>query len=178
MILRNWINSSSFRAFGNYTIACAFKSTAGDIFKPSSFSITNAIDCNEYNNTGTTGASISVGKIGIVLGSDTTTPTVDDYKIDNPILTLTSGSAYNNISTTGTWATNAVIECTQTVINGTANNITVSEVGLFGTGSGDTACRILFTKDLITPVTIAPNETKTFIISVNLEESTSNISVQ
>ena len=82
-----------------------------------------------------------------------------------------TGSSLTLPLSDGEWANNGTFSLTQTVSNNTENPVTVTEVGVYNSGATGTnkAC-ILLTRDVISPVTIAPNETKTFIISWDLSD--------
>lgn len=167
MILRNWANWASLRGLGSHK----YKTTAGDIVSitGANQSFTDIADCNSYN-TGTGIAALIY--VGIAFGSGTTAPTVNDYKLETPITTLTSLSATNNIRQSGVYLNDYQIEATQSVKNETASNITISEIVLFARSAYTT---IIFTRNVITPVTLAPNESKTFVVSVNFEELSTQV---
>ena len=64
------------------------------------------------------------------------------------------------------------IEATQSVKNATTSDITISEIVLF---AGNNYSSIIFTRNVITPVTLAPNESKTFVVSINFEELSTQV---
>lgn len=167
MILRNWANWASLRAIGSHR----YKTTAGNIVAISSSnqSFAAIANCNDYN-TGT--GTVTLGSVGIAFGSGTTAPTVNDYRLEAPITTLTSLSTTNNIRQLGVYLNDYQIEATQSVKNETVSNITISEIVLF---AGNTNGTIIFTHNVITPVTLAPNESKTFVVSINFEELSTQV---
>ena len=127
-----------------------------------------------YNDTATTASSSNFYYFGIVLGTGTTAPTINDYKMESyiPEGTLSyTGSSLTLPLTDGEWANNGTFSLTQTVANNTNSPVTVTELGVYNSGAtGTTKACILLTRDVISPVTIAPNETKTFIISWDLAD--------
>ena len=167
MILRNWANWASLRG----TAYHRYKTTAGKIVMPpfSTYAFSGVANCNFYR-TGNLEPGLEY--VGIAFGSGSTAPTVDDYKLETPITKLTSLSATNNIRQRGVYANDYQIEATQSVKNGTESNITISEIVLF---AGSNYSSIIFTRNVITPVTLAPNESKTFVVSVNFEELSTQV---
>ena len=168
MILRNWANWASLRG----TAYHRYKTTSGRIVivNSSSRAFELVAKCNDYYSGGN--GSVSFNYIGIAFGSGTTAPTVNDYKLETPITKLTSLSATNNIRQSGVYANDYQIEATQSVKNGTESNITISEIVLFAGNAGGT---VIFARNVITPVTLAPNESKTFVVSVNFEELSTQV---
>lgn len=101
---------------------------------------------------------------GIILGVGTTPPTYSDYKMEN----YNTGLTYSN-STISWSAPNLII--TESATNNTDANIIVSELGVFGLEEGSARNkRILLTRNVIEPVTIKPNETKTFTVKINFDK--------
>lgn len=127
-----------------------------------------------YNETGTSVSSEQFYYFGIVLGTGTTPPTIDDYKMESyiPEGTLSyTGSSLTLPLTDTEWTNNGTFSLTQTVANNTENPVTVTELGVYNSAiTATTRACILLTRDVISPVTIAPNETKTFIISWDLSD--------
>lgn len=127
-----------------------------------------------YNETATSAASYVFSSWGIVLGTGTTPPTIDDYKMESyiPEGTLSyTGSSFTLPLTDGEWANNGTFSLTQTVANNTEAPVTVTELGVYNSGNtGTTRACILLTRNVISPVTIQPNETKTFVIAWDLSD--------
>ena len=167
MILRNWANWASLRGVSNHR----YKSTAGKIVMPSfsTSAFSDVANCNFYR---TGNQEPGLGYVGIAFGSGSTAPTVDDYKLETPITKLTSLSATNNIRQSGVYLNDYQIEATQSVKNATTSDITISEIVLF---AGNNYSSVIFTRNVITPVTLAPNESKTFVVSVNFEELSTQV---
>lgn len=127
-----------------------------------------------YNETATSVGSYVFSSWGIVLGTGTTAPTIDDYKMESyiPEGTLSyTGSSFTLPLENGEWANNGTFSLTQTVANNTETPVTVTELGVYNSGNTGTArpC-ILLTRDVISSVTIQPNETKTFVVAWNLAD--------
>lgn len=123
-----------------------------------------------YNESGNRHSTVGNYK-GIILGTGTTPPTYSDYKMEN----YNTGLTYSN--ETASWSAPNVI-LTESATNGTDANIIVSEVGVFGMDSkGADFKKILYTRSLIEPVTIKPNETKTFTVKINFDKFSDAYSV-
>ena len=127
-----------------------------------------------YSNT--TGAN-GIGTVGtckgIVLGTGTTPPTYSDFRIETPV--ESSGYSNNSYSISG--------DCqqvlTQSYTNKSSEDITVTELGLFVTDSdtNEYFAKVLLTRNVISPVTIKPNETKTFTIKIDYNKFSDAYSV-
>lgn len=171
MILRNWIN----KIIGiNGAGAPEVKSTYGHV-GPSYLGIStiNNIYADNYNEVYESFTS-TMG-IGVAIGSGTTPPTIDDYKMENAITTnLNAGGATRSFNAN---TSNSSLTVVQPIVNIGTNTITISEIGLFGRQSptSDSAC-ILLSRDVITPVTIAPNESKTFVVTIDFTQMSTSAS--
>lgn len=97
--------------------------------------------------------------ISIVVGSGDVAPTYDDYKMGNPLNLSTVTQSY---STDG-----AVMTFVKTFKNDSGSEVTVKEVGLFGTPDNCDCCVVLTRTVLSSPVTIANGEIKTFTVIVD-----------
>lgn len=165
MILRNFINRFYFSNVGSgqYRV---LKSTGGydDVTAYCSSYITGTSsatfnnDCPKVQTVTGSGAR-PLDRISIVVGSGDVAPTYDDYKMGNPLDLSTVTQAY---STNG-----GVMTFVKTFKNDSGSEVTVKEVGLFGTPENDGCCVVLTRTVLNTPVTIANGETKTFTVVVD-----------
>lgn len=99
----------------------------------------------------------------VVLGSGTTPPTIEDYKLDSPIWD-------------GTYAVSAVefdygvtLNCTW--INTTDEPVTVGEIGLLlcVEDRDNKRSAALLTRSTFNPITIPVNGSRTFSINLNFE---------
>lgn len=116
-----------------------------------------------YSETGYNDSK-SIKYEGIILGTGTTPPTYSDYKMEN----YNTGLTYSNAAVS--WSAPNMI-LTESATNNTDANIIVSEVGVFGIyDTSATYQRILFTRNVIEPVTIKPGETKTFTVKINFDK--------
>lgn len=95
----------------------------------------------------------------IFFGNGTTPPTVDDYCLAGDLL---NGSLTRN-SHSISYAANGVT-LTINVSNKSTENITISELAW---GTSCTAGAVIYTRDVITPVTLAPSEGRTFSIFID-----------
>ena len=120
------------------------------------------------------------GQTTLVVGSGTTPVTDDDYKLDVPITTLTAVSATTSCKTspTGQKLSPTTFAITTTYRNSTEAPITVNEIGIMipvgyrsnGTGGQDNALSscLIYREVLETPVTIEPNQLRTFSIATDV----------
>lgn len=189
MLLRNWINSSSGRIAGNDNgIINRWKDTQGRITQYGVFGdggsavYTQEANCNNYveHDYGSTSGSASPQYMRICLGSGSTPPTFDDYKMENAIVgILDSANVSSPYASSGqTFDSYSHLTWTQTVINYTNNNVTVNEIGIFGCLLNSTTQNkpcVLYTRDVIDPVTITPGEAKTFVVTIDLTQMSTNV---
>lgn len=101
----------------------------------------------------------------IAYGNGTTIATSNDYKLEGEITDLTLLA--NSVSTTD----NGYI-ITSSVRNIADEDIIVKELGIFETSKSESAygmmSTFMLTRNVLeTPITIKPNETKTFTITIN-----------
>ena len=177
MILRNycnkvqWLRTISGNYQHYYKLTSGTIKNANELQQPPSSASCNAYGENNSNN-------VALNYLAIALGSGTTAPTFDDYKLETPILTLTDGGHSLNIGSD--YSNNSTCTYQQIVTNNTEAPITVSEVGIVTAYSATTASNyasILFTRDIITPVTIGVGETKTFVVTIDFADMSTTASV-
>lgn len=144
------------------------KTTAGTGYKVSdaNANIIYSISGSKYNNTGSSSIYTIGDYRGIALGTGTTPPTYSDFRIETPV----EPSGYSNNSYSIAEDCQQVL--TQSYTNKSSENIIVTELGLFVTDSGSSANagKVLLTRNVISPVTIKPNETKTFTIKIDYKK--------
>lgn len=116
----------------------------------------------------------------LVVGSGTTPVTDDDYKLDVPITTLTAVSAATSCKTgdTGRTLSPTTFTITTTYRNDTEAPVTVNEIGIMipvgykysGSGASANALSscLIYREVLETPVTIEPNQLRTFSIATDV----------
>ena len=127
-----------------------------------------------YSNTTGNSSINSIGFFkGIVLGTGTTPPTYQDFKIETPV----ESSGYSNNSYSVSADCQQVL--TQSYTNKSSEDITVTELGLFvsDTDVNENYAKVLLTRNVISPVTIKPNETKTFTIKIDYNKFSDAYSV-
>lgn len=171
MILRNWINKMvGMNNGGTYPIV----KTTGGITQNHvlSLSSTTIIYANNYKEISDSLSSSSLA-IGLAIGSGTTAPTVNDYKMENAITTNLNASGVSKSFVADTSCSSITV--TQPITNIGTTSITVSEVGLFCAYNTAGAC-LLLSRDIISPVTIAPNESKTFIVTIDFAQMSTSAS--
>lgn len=100
----------------------------------------------------------------IVVGSGTTLPTLDDYKLENRITSGLSGSLVRTVDGSGI---NYV-----DLSNISTSAITVSEIGLYGLAyrgaNTSSANRILIERSTFDPITIQPGEIARIEYKINI----------
>lgn len=129
------------------------------------------ITSNYYSDTGGSGYP-GIKYQGIAFGSGTTPPTINDIKLENFI---NSGLSYGaaNIDST---SVQGVITYSQVVTNTSTEDITINEVALFTKDGAvvDNATTI-FTRSVIEPLILKPNDTKVVVLKIDFRTLTENI---
>ena len=118
-------------------------------------------DCLKLGNTNTTNyysatmrvVRTSLGSCGGVLfGTGTTQPTIDDYKLAGDIISTISASVSYTRTVTEDSTT---FQCVYTINNSGTEEITIGEIGLIGGCDSSAARRILVERTVLdSPVTI------------------------
>lgn len=127
----------------------------------------------------TTGYGITT-QTTLVVGSGTTPVTDDDYKLDVPITTLTAVSATTSCKTnnTGSILSPTTFVVSTTYRNDTEAPVTVNEIGIMipvgylgssisSNPNGLSSC-LIYREVLETPVTIEPNQLRTFTVTTDV----------
>lgn len=144
------------------------KSTEGSGYKIYSGSVGTiySVSGSSYNNEAKAYSINTVGRYkGIVLGTGTTPPTYNDFRIETPV----DPAGYSNHSYSISADCQQVL--TQSYTNKSSEDITVTELGLFvSDDSRGVYAKVLLTRNVIPPVTIKPNETKTFTIKIDYKK--------
>ena len=116
----------------------------------------------------------------LVVGSGTTPVTDDDYKLDVPITTLTAVSATTSCKSadTGAALSPTTFTITATYRNDTEAPVTVNEIGIMipvgykcsrsGINANALSSCLIYREVLETPVTIEPNQLRTFSIATDV----------
>ena len=103
----------------------------------------------------------------LCLGSGTTPPTFNDYKIESPLnmsnLTITN-STYGGSN--HKYTASAVLQ------NTSSENFTFSEIVTAGYNGG---CKVALTRDVISPVTIEPGKSKTITIVIDFASMATSV---
>lgn len=180
MLLKNFIVSLACGVATPTTTSSSnplfLKTTAGNEYKINSGTMSTIYSASgsTYNNTanGYEASGIGVYK-GIVLGTGTTPPpTYNDFKIESPV----ESSGYSNHSYSVSADCQQVL--TQTYTNKSSEDIIVTELGLFVSDDSRAGYpKVLLTRNVISPVTIKPNETKTFTIKIDYNKFSDAYSV-
>lgn len=140
------------------TIGTEYKIRSGTV------DVIYSVSGSVYNNTTGANGIDSFGYYkGIALGTGTTPPTYQDFKIEAPV----ESTGYSNNSYSISADCQQVLA--QSYTNKSSEDITVTELGLFVTdlANNENYAKVLLTRNVISPVTIKPNETKTFTIKID-----------
>lgn len=158
MILRNilWF----FKLFTEYNVRLTNNTTIGPI-PPNSTSSTSG---SNYKETGSSNPG-TFSQICIAFGSGTAAPKITDYKLESWI---SEGLTYtNNSCEKGT-----IMILTQTVTNSSSDPITISEIVTAFTNTYASAC---ITRSVLqNPVTLQPNDIKTFTVTIDFNQFLDN----
>lgn len=151
------------------------KTTQGDDFQIRSGSLNDIYSApgSIYNTKGSNGIS-GIGRYrGIALGTGTTPPTYSDFRIETPV----EPSGYSNNSYSISADCQQVL--TQSYTNKSSEDIIVTELGFFvcDDDANEYYAKVLLTRNVISPVTIKPNETKTFTIKIDYNKFSDAYSV-
>ena len=127
---------------------------------------------DDYTDNSTVPATIVISALGIALSSDTSVPTVGDYKFTN----FYTGDDLTNIDVSLSEGPMQTI-LTQTVRNDSAENVVINSVGVFGKYNTNIKTEVvLLTKTLLdTPVTVAPGEVKTITVTIDFNSFVENV---
>lgn len=137
------VNFNNTTISGSYTAAATQSLTANQNYAP-------------YIGRLTTAASLGYTITGVIIGSGTTPPTIDDYRLENRI-TLSGITATGSVSTESD-GDGAAVTSLLTIVNNSGQEITIGECGLFTNNgsSGDAYCALIERTVLDSPITI-PN---------------------
>lgn len=156
MITKNWNALLAFYmglgATDYKNVLKSFTGGNGSGGYPSNLSLTTTSSggcCMTRLNTG----SIDHTQSGVIIGSGTTPPTPNDYKLENRITTTTSSSA---IFTSTADDSGVTFTSVFTISNTHSEAITIAELGLYGGASkAGEAYAFLFDRTVLdTPITI------------------------
>lgn len=147
---------------------------AGYQIRSGSMSTIHSVSGSAYNNTtGSNGIDTTGIYKGVVLGTGTTPPTYSDFRIEAPV----EPTGYSNNSYSVSADCQQVL--TQSYTNKSSEDIIVTELGLFvsDADNNENYAKVLLTRNVISPVTIKPNETKTFTIKIDYNKFSDAYSV-
>ena len=149
MLNRNGKAVLKYQSGQGYSFSYVLKNTAG----------------NEISNNVATAAQRSTffGALSMMVGSGTTEPTKDDYRLESQENGLSVVSSSSTAANTPSYQQNYILNYTRTYKNNTESPITISEVGLYFTYDNNT---FLITRDTFEPVVIQPNDI--YVVSVTI----------
>ena len=108
---------------------------------------------------------ITIQYVGIALGSGTTPPTVNDYKLQSFI---SEGLTYSNLNKE--FVDNA-FQIQMTVTNNSDTSIQISEIGLYGTDNSDGYPSFLFTRSVLsTPILLNTGDSQIVGIKIDFNK--------
>lgn len=109
------------------------------------------------------------GMGGLIIGTDDTPPTVDDYCLGNQIktgFTSTTRMPKNNSTDKNSIQDSMKFTCSITITNTSTEDLVIKELGYIR-GNSNASSQALFDRIVFdTPITIAPNATKTLEYSL------------
>ena len=170
MLLRNFARvmfSNGFSSIKSVTCTATGEpvlSSALQNYKPLSSII--RVSSEGYTNNSTSSTS---SNHNIFFGNGTTPPTTDDYCLAGDL--LNSSLILNSYSIS--YAANG-ITLTVNVRNNSSENITISELAW---GASNNYGAVIYTRDVITPVTLAPSEGRTFSIFIDTMSLVTGIAI-
>lgn len=128
--------------------------------------ITN-IQQKSTDGNAVTGAQVILTKGGtFVVGTGTTPPQIDDYKLESEIDSskyTVSISVANGVAYTDKLGIN--VSCV--ITNKSEDILSISEIGLLGDNSLGMSYKYLLAREVFdTPITIAPGGTKSFVLKL------------
>lgn len=160
MILRNWYNA--LKAEITHSVITNGVIDYNGVAKPAGW-YPNNTGCGNFNMTSVNiSSNVYPGRIAV--GRGTTTPTLDDYKLENRITSGLSGSVIRTTDGSGI----SYVDLT----NISDGAITVSEIGLFGQAYSDagqnSSNSILIERSTFDPITIQPGEIARIEYKINI----------
>lgn len=114
---------------------------------------------NDLGNNSSSAYNGNMYSLRLCLGSGTTPPTFNDYKIEAPL-----DMSNLNLTAQAHAASNYKVTQTVTIQNVGDTGFTFSEILLAGFNGGVLAA---LTRDVISPVTIEPNKSKTITVVID-----------
>ena len=120
----------------------------------------NIYSCNDNQLKGTNGG-------GIIIGTGTTPPTVNDYKLENQITSgFGSTTSFPN-SVSAVYNAKGIVSCCTITNSSQTDNLVINEIGYIKSRAG--YWNILYDRIVLdTPITIAPGATKTIEYRLNM----------
>ena len=145
-----------------------------------SASVSNAYE-NERLFLNTSASSVSTGSFGwgtgknisrlmtgmtLVVGSGTTEPTVNDFRLESPVSSLSVVTSSNSGNRAISYDDNFIYTLSKTFRNNTENPITITELGAYSQELPNSGGVIMYAREVISPVTIQPGATYSFSITI------------
>lgn len=112
-------------------------------------------------------APFAAGNYGTYFGTGTTPPTMKDYNLESPIMdgTLASSNAGNAMF--GFEKDHARVYRTHEVFNNGTNDVTITEVGVFGAVSSSSPILFMIDRTVLDkPITIPAGESRSITIAI------------
>lgn len=126
------------------------------------------IDGNDgilYSNSNSYGVFLT--NLKLYVGSGTTAETIDDYCLESQINTLDMISSTGTNSNNPSYIDGYINTFTSTFKNSTNDDIIVNEIGIIGKEITYGVEALIYREVLETPITIAPNTTKAFSVTIS-----------
>lgn len=122
---------------------------------------------NNLGNDSSSSYNGDMNSLRLCLGSGTTSPTFNDYKIEAPLDMSTL-----NLTAQSHSASNYKVTQTATIQNTGNTNFTFSEIVLAGYNSG---VLIALTRDVVSPITIEAGKSKTVTVVIDFASMATSV---
>ena len=169
MLLNNFYSSQLgiIRYQDSYKSSSAYRYSSTDLGRLAStynYNVTGAFNQNWFQR---------LKEVGCVVGTGTTPPKPQDWAMESALI---RGTDYTLNSFTFQESVGATSSVTYTIAiknKKEDESITITEIGLFSFTSDFSTMTPLFFRDVIEPITLAPGESHTFVVSfgINLEDN-------
>ena len=126
---------------------------------------TSGVDSTLFPNSNSYGVFLT--NLKVYVGSGTTAETIDDYCLESQINTLDIISSTGTNSNNPSYIDGYINTFTSTFKNNTNADITVNEIGIIGKENTYNVEALIYREVLDTPITIAPNTTKAFSVTIS-----------
>lgn len=157
MFLKNWYNALG-QAMSAANATTTYVNTSGSEFTQNNSIDVNVVKIGDYSDTSNYSPSMRNVRTtissytGVIFGSGTTPPTIDDYKLSGDIITTISAAVNHTFTTDDD---GSCYQCLYTITNTGTSEITIGEVALFAGAASSSSKKFLVERTVLdSPVTI------------------------